>query len=157
MKKFFPIILVLSLLLAGCGAAPQLQIGNPWKSYESMVDAEAASGLDFPIPEQIGDIYVAESFRVMNGSLMEVTYRDLTGGDCEVAVRMKTGKDEDISGVYEDSDSIEVQQINGATVTLKTKGQSCLFLISNDGYSYSIYAPNHFQSETGYAFLSYIS
>lgn len=163
MKKFFPVILVLSILLAGCNAAPQpteapapqLQIGNPWKSYESMLEAETASGLDFPIPEEIADLYIAESFRVMNNSLMEVTYRDLSS-DSKVTVRMQSGADDDISGVYEDPDSIEVLQINGASVTAKIKGQSCLYLISKDGYSYSLYAPNHFQGDTADEFLSYI-
>ena len=164
MKKFIPIILVLSILLAGCHSAPepteapapQLQIGNPWKSYESMAEAEAATGLDFPIPEEITDLYIAESFRVMNNALIEVTYRDLAGGDSEVTVRMKAGEDEDISGVYEDPDSIETQQINGASVTVKTKGQSCLYLICANGSSYSLYAPNHFIGESADAFLSYI-
>ena len=163
MKKFFPMILVLSLLLAGCSAAtqptdppaPSLQIGNPWKNYESMDEAEAASGLDFPIPEEIADLYIAESFRVMNNSLMEVTYRDLSS-DSKVTVRMQSGADDDISGVYEDPDSIEVLQINGASVTVKIKGQSCLYLISKDSYSYSLYAPNHFQGDTADEFLSYI-
>ena len=164
MKKYIPMLLVLSLLLTGCGTAPQpteapapqLQIGNPWKNYESMADAEAASGLDFPIPEEITDLYIAESFRVMNNALIEVTYRDLAGGDSEVTVRMKAGENEDISGVYEDPDIIETQQINGASVTVKTKGQSCLYLISKNGYSYSLYAPKHFLGESADAFLSYI-
>ena len=164
MKKFIPIILVLSVLLAGCHSAPdpteaptpQLQIGNPWKSYESMADAEAATGLDFPIPEEITDLYIAESFRVMNNALIEVTYRDVADGNCEVTVRMKSGEDEDISGVYEDPDTIETHQINGASVTVKTKGQSSLYLISKDGFSYSLYAPNHFLDKSADAFLSYI-
>lgn len=164
MKKFFLIILMLSILLAGCHSAPdpteaptpQLQIGNPWKSYESMADAEAASGLDFPLPEEITDLYIAESFRVMNNALIEVTYRDLEGGNSEVTVRMKAGEDDDISGVYEDPDSVKTHQINGADVTVKLKGQSCLYLISNDGYSYSLYAPNHFLGESADVFLSYI-
>ena len=164
MKKFTLIILMLSILLAGCSAAPepteapapQLHIGNPWKSYESMAEAEAATGLDFPIPEEITDLYIAESFRVMNNSLIEVTYRDLSGGNSEVIVRMKAGEDDDISGVYEDPDTIETHQINGADVTVKLKGQSCLYLISKDGYSYSLYAPNRFLGESADAFLSYI-
>lgn len=164
MKKYIPMILVLFLLLAGCGTAPQPtetpapqpQIGNPWRDYESMAEAEAASGLDFPIPEEITDLYIAESFRVMNNSLLEVTYRDLAGSDCEVTVRMKSGEDEDISGVYEDPDTIENQHINGASITVKTKGPSCLYLISKNGYSYSLYAPNHFLGESADAFLSYI-
>lgn len=164
MKKYIPMILVLFLLLAGCGTtpqptetpAPQPQIGNPWKSYESMAEAEAATSLDFPIPEEITDLYIAESFRVMNNTLIEVTYRDLAGIDCEVTVRMKSGEDEDISGVYEDPDTIEIQHINGTSITVKTKGPSCLYLISKNGYSYSLYAPNHFLGESADAFLSYI-
>ena len=164
MKKYIPMLLVLSLLLTGCGTAPQpteapasqLQIGNPWKNYESMAEAEAASGLDFPIPEKIGELYSAESFRVMNNSLLEVTYQDLAGGDYEVTVRMMAGENDDISGVYEDPDIIETQQINGASVTVKTKGQSCLYLICANGFSYSLYAPNHFLDKSADAFLSYI-
>lgn len=165
MKKTFLLTLFILFLLAGCASpsAPEtqppgnmMQIGNPWKSYDSMEAAEAASGLIFPIPEKIGELYKAESFRVMNNSLMEVTYRDLTGGNSEVTVRIQPGEDQDISGVYEEPDSTETQQINGTAVTVKTTGQSRLYLISKDGYSYSLYAPNHFLGKSDATFLSYI-
>ena len=72
-------------------------LGNPWVDYPSLEEAEAACGLDFPLEDVVAGSYKAESYRVMNGELLEVTYRD---NSFEVTVRMKAGEDDDISGVY---------------------------------------------------------
>ena len=98
MKK--AILILLCLLLAGCASteqppettaetAPILQLANPWKDFPSLEEAEAACGLDFPLEDVVVDSYKAESYRVMNGQLMEVAYRDNT---FEVTVRMQAGE-----------------------------------------------------------------
>ena len=125
MKK--AILILLCLLLAGCASteqspettaetAPILQLANPWKDFPSLEEAEAACGLDFPLEDVVVDSYKAESYRVMNGQLMEVAYRDNT---FEVTVRMQAGEKQDISGVYEEFENITTFETDTHTITNK--------------------------------------
>ena len=146
MKKLLPVLLICLMVLSACAAeAPkeatepvgQMQIGNPWKSYESLTDAETASGLTFPVPETIPAGYVAESYRVMSGSLLEATYRN---GETEITVRMKSGSNEDISGVYENFTKTETFHQNDASVICKQADDCLVYLVQKDSYCFSIYA-----------------
>lgn len=163
MKKF-PVILMVCLLLAGCSSNAQptaetdtpqtnLTIANPWKDYHSLKEAEAASGLNFPLPEVIADSYIPISFRVMNEELLEVIYID---GEFKVTVRMKAGEDQDISGIYGEFEDVRTVEAGGATITDKYIEGGILQLISKDGYSYSLYAPNHYWGDSNAEFLQYI-
>ena len=163
MKKFLT-ILIICLLLTGCSSGtqptatsdttqPNLTIGNPWKDYHSLEEAEAASGLTFPLPEIIADSYTAESFRVMNEELLEVIYLD---GEFKVTVRMRAGEDQDISGVYGEFENVRTVEVDGATITGMYVDSGVLQLISKDGYSYSLYAPNHYWGDSNVEFLQYI-
>ena len=163
MKKFL-IIVLFCFLLAGCSAdsmpaevtnpsQPNLTIGNPWKDYHSLQEAESASGLNFPLPEVIADAYIAESFRVMNGELLEVVYRD---EEFKVTVRMKSGEEQDISGVYGEAENVRTSEVDGASITDMYINGGFLQLISKDGYSYSLYAPNHYWGDSNAEFLQYI-
>ena len=163
MKKIFNIILLGGLLLVGCGTAPVessrpsteaiTQLTNPWKDYSSLAEAEVACGLTFPMTEIIADSYVAESFRVMNGELLEVRYRD---GDFSVTVRIQAGEGQDISGVYSESENEQTYEIDGAVICEKNIDGGILQLISKDGYSYSLYAPNHYWGDSNMVFLEYL-
>ena len=161
MRKLIIVILVCAAILTGCGTNPaaeatepagQMQIGNPWKSYDTLTDAQTASGLVFPLPEEI-DGYKAEVYRVMNGSLLEVQFRS---GESEMIVRMKYGEDEDISGVYEDFTTIETSKQNGAAVTRKQADDCLVYLISLDGYSFSIYTSDPADDDICKDILSHI-
>ena len=164
MKK--AILILLCLLLAGCASteqspettaetAPILQLANPWKDYPILEEAEAACGLDFPLEDVVADSYKAESYRVMNGELLEVTYRDYS---FEVTVRMKAGEDDDISGVYEEFENITTFETDKHTIiNKKIKDGGILQLISKDGYSYSFYAPNHYWGDSNAAFLAFLN
>ena len=161
MRKLIIVILVCAAILAGCGATPameatepagQMQIGNPWKSYDTLDDAQTASGLKFPLPDEI-DGYTAEVYRVMNGSLLEVQFQS---GESEITVRMKYGEDEDISGVYEDFTGVETSEQNGATVTRKQASDCLVYLISLDGYSYSVYITGTVSEDLCKEILSHI-
>ena len=159
------IVILLCLLLVGCSketapveTAPSateisLQLANPWKSYDSLEGAEAASGLSFPMPETVADSYAAESFRVMNGQLLEVVYRYR---ELEVTVRMEAGEGQDLSGVYGEFENVQTVQIDGATITGMNIDGGVLQLISKDGYSYSLYAPHHYWGDSNVEFLQYI-
>lgn len=129
------------------------QLANPWKDYASLEEAEAASGLDFPMPETIAGSYAAESFRVMNGELLEVRYRD---GEFPVTVRMQTGEGQDLSGVYGKFENEQTFQADGAVIIVKHIDGGILQLISRDGYSYSLYAPNHYWGDSNIEFLQYL-
>ena len=165
MKKAM-LILMVCLLLTGCGSttkspestadtAPIQQLGNPWKDYTSLEEAEAACGLDFPLENVVANSYKAESYRVLNGELLEVTYRD---DSFEVTVRMQAGEDQDISGVYEEFENITTFETDTHTiVNKKIKDGGILQLISKDGYSYSFYAPNHYWGDSNADFLAFLN
>ena len=160
------LILMVCLLLAGCSSAaqipetteetaPMLQMGNPWKDYASLEEAEAACGLDFPLEDVVADSYQAETYRVLNGELLEVTYRD---DSFEVTVRMQAGEDQDISGVYAEYKEIHTYEEESYTIILKyIRDGGILQLISKDGYSYSFYAPNHYWGDSNADFLAFLN
>ena len=160
------LILILSLLLAGCGStvpapetteetAPVLQMGNPWGDYASLEEAEAACGLDFPLEDVVANSYQAESYRVLNGELLEVTYRDAT---FEVTVRMQAGEGQDLSGVYAEFENISTFETEAHTfINKKIKDGGIVQLISKDGYSYSFYAPNHYWGDSNADFLAFLN
>ena len=161
--KYMIIPMLFCLLLVGCGTAPvessaptmeiTTQLANPWKDYPSLAEAEAACGLTFPMPALIGDNYAAESFRVMNGELLEVRYRD---GDFSVIVRMQAGEGQDLSGIYGEFENIQTSVFDGATITSKDIDDGIVQLISKDGYSYSLYAPKHYVGDSNIEFLQYL-
>ena len=166
MRRMIILILV-CLMMTGCNqktvpaettvptTEAVLQIGNPWKDYPSLEEAEAACNLDFPLEDVVADSYKAESYRVMNGELMEVTYRDHT---FEVTVRMQAGEDQDISGVYEEFENITTFETETHSITnKKIKDGGILQLISKDGYSYSFYAPNHYWGDSNADFLAFLN
>ena len=161
------ILVLLCLILAGCVAqtapvetsAPTeeaaLQIANPWVSYDTLSEAEAACGLEFPLPETVAGSYIAESFRVMNGQLLEVVYRD---DEFEVTVRMEAGEGKDLSGVYETFKKTITFEEETYTITHKyTTNGGVLQLISKDGFSYSFYAPIHYWGDSGADFLAFLN
>lgn len=157
MKKLVFLALIL-VLLTGCGAssedtAPLAQLANPWAEHESLSAAEEAVGFSLSIPETVEGSYQAESFRVMNGLLLEVTYRDR---DFEVTVRKMSGEGQDISGDYRDYETLSVTELDDRTITNKLLEDSWLTLISYDGYSYSLYAPNGYWGDSHGGFLNHI-
>jgi hypothetical protein len=148
--------------MAGCGMNPkeevtepagQLQLGNPWKSYDTLVDAEMACNLTFPVPDNVPSDYTAESYRVMTGTLLEVTYKK---GETEITVRMKAGNDEDISGVYENFQHTETTEQNGAAITRKEATDCLVYLIHLNNHSISIYAASMAADDACREILSYI-
>ena len=160
------LFLMACLRLAGCSSttqppettaetAPVIQMANPWEDYDSLEEAEAACGLDFPLEDVVADSYNAEFYRVMNGELLEVTYRDNV---FEVTVRMQAGEDQDISGVYEEFENISTFEMENHTIiNKKIKDGGILQLISKDGYSYSFYAPNHYWGDSNADFLAFLN
>ena len=161
-KAIFAYLLCALLILSGCAreapsqpseTTPPLQLANPWKEYASLAEAEAAAGFPLSLPETVEGSYTAETFRVMDGALLEVTYRDET---FKVTVRKMAGEGQDLSGDYRDYDSVHTEQKEDRTIINKWLGDSLLTLISYDGYSYSLYAPNGYWGDSHSGFLSCI-
>ena len=165
--RIMMMLILICLLMTGCSektltaettvpaTEALLQIGNPWKDYASLEEAEVACGLDFPLEDVVADSYKAESYRVLNGELLEVRYRD---DSFEVTVRMQAAEDDDISGVYAEYKDIHTFEEETYTIILKyIQEGGILQLISKDGYSYSFYAPNHYWGDSNADFLAFLN
>lgn len=160
MKKSFLFLIVLLLLLTGCGTSKEpmetietaqaVQLANPWASYDTLAEAEKAAGFPLSMPEEI-ETFRAETFRVMNGKLLEVGYRD---GDVTVTVRKQPGEGQDISGVYETFEKETVYQTGSSWVIGRFSNNKILNLIDSGGYSWSLYAPNGYPGDSHQSFLN---
>lgn len=125
-------------------------IANPWTDWNSLAEAENAVGFSFGLPETITDSYKAESFRTMNGELIEVTYRD---DDYEVFVRKAKSNSvlgEDISGDFNNYEKVNQRNRFGATTThyYFENGGAMKTLINYEGYSWSLVAPKGYWGDS---------
>ena len=144
MKKLTSVLcfILISAVLFGCGTKEKvqdtgnMQLGNPWKSFDTLVEAEKSAGTALGLPETIAD-FTASDFRVMNGALLEVTYRS---EGTEVTVRKQAGEGEDISGDYTQYPTISETDVEGGHVTIRTDGKSVSVIISHGGFSWSVYS-----------------
>lgn len=162
-------LILFCLLLAGCHSESHpenpttvpselVQLANPWKSCGSIDEAETFCGLTFPLPEIVADSYVVESCRVLNEELLEVVYRDKNCPQFEVTVRMQAGEGLDLSGVYEEFKDTTTVETGTYTIISKTlQNNGLLQLVSKDGYSYSLYAPNHYRGDSNADFLGFLN
>lgn len=163
MKKAVSIILLCLILFAvcvGCGNQTSVQkqtaaIGNPWSDWDSIEEAESAVGFSFGLPEVITDGYHAVSIRTLNNELIEVTYRDES---FEVCVRKQEGEGQDISGDYNKYDACTESNRNGGTITNyhNTSNNAVKQIISYNGYSWSLVAPNGCWGDSNWDFVSKI-
>lgn len=173
MKKLMTVALLLLFtvsLVAGCAkqpaadtqpateeqTAPQnAQVANPWSSWDSIAEAEAATGFSFGLPETIAEVYTADTIRTMNGQLFEVVYLN---GEDEVCVRKQKGEGQDISGDYTEYQSSQEKEHNGVTVVTHYNSDNAAVkqLISSQGYSWSLVAPNGYAEAAEEAFLNAI-
>lgn len=166
MKRVAAMILLclaVSACFTGCGS-PQVEqeektktaaIGNPWSDWDSMEAVESAAGFSFGLPEVIADCYTAAAFRTLNDELIEVIYRD---GDLEVRVRKQKGENQDISGDYNQYDTCTEESYGEATViTYRNSGSNAVKqLISDQGYSWSVTAPEGYWGDSCQDFVNEI-
>ena len=163
MKKkitYILIFLALVLAVAGCGkenerATPTAQIGNPWSQWTSIAETENATGFSFELPEVVGEKYVADVFRTMNGELIEVVYRF---EDYEVCVRKSLGEGQDISGDYNSYEICTEERYNGIAITRyhNSASSATRLTLSYQGFSWSLVAPNGFGTDSHKLFLKEI-
>ena len=164
MKKAVSVILLCLMICSvyvGCGnqipeqTSQTTAIGNPWTDWDSLEEAESAVGFSFGLPEVIADSYQAVSIRTLNNELIEVTYRDES---FEVCVRKQKGEGQDISGDYNKYDSCTESDHNGGTITNchNTSNNAVKQIISYNGYSWSLVAPNGCWGDSNWDFVSKI-
>ena len=167
MKKIVTIILLclaVSAVLSGCGnqkavqetTAESVAIANPWSDWKSLKEAETAVGFELGIPEKIADTYVADVFRTLNNELLEVIYRY---EDYEICVRTQKGEGEDISGDYNKYDTSAEDDFNGGKIVAYSNSNNSAVkqIISYNGYSWSLIAPNGYHEDSNEEFLNHIS
>ena len=165
-KKAIGLVLLCLIPFAvcvGCGtqSAKQEQtsqtamIGNPWSDWDSIEAAESAVGFSFGLPEVIADSYRAVSIRTLNGELIEVLYRD---EGFEVRVRKQKGEGQDISGDYNKYETCTEKSYSGATITNfhNANNDAVKQLISHNGCSWSLVAPNGYWGDSNWDFVSKI-
>jgi hypothetical protein len=166
MKRNASILLLcfmISVIFTGCGnqtvtqeqTSQKTAIGNPWSDWDSIEEAESVIGFSFGLPEVIADSYAAAEIQTMNGELIEVVYRD---EEFEVCVRKQAGEGQDISGDYNQYDICTEEKVGGATVICYSNSGSDALkqLISYQGYSWSMVAPNGYWGDSGIEFLNTI-
>ena len=166
MKKTIVIILfclIVSSVFIGCEQRAVAQetisqttaIGNPWSDWVTLEEAEDAVGFSFELPETIAGSYEAIAFRTLNDELIEVIYQD---EDWEIRVRKQKGEGQDISGDYTQYDTItEAQFGEGLITTYQNSNDNALRqMISCEGYTWSLTAPNGYWGDSNADFLNAI-
>ena len=165
-KKAIGLVLLCLIPFAvcvGCGtqSAKQEQtsqtamIGNPWSDWDSIEAAESAVGFSFGLPEVIADRYTVVSVRTLNRELIQVVYRDES---FEVCVRKQKGEGQDISGDYNTYETCTEEPCDGGTLATchNTNDAAVKQLVSYNGYSWSLVAPNGYWGDSNRDFLSKI-
>lgn len=149
MKKILAVTLVLMLVLAaGCAAQPKdapetppeqtagVGMANPWTEYDSLEEAEAAAGFQFPQPKWDVD-YDAVTYRVMDG-IIEIIYAQ---DDGQVMTLRKGADETDISGDHNDYSFNETR--DGITVKGETNEQGDILCKTaawvSDGHFYVVF------------------
>ena len=166
MKKAIAVILfclILFTFFVGCEnqKVEQLEnsqitaIGNPWSDWDSIDEAETATGFTFGLPKVIADSYEAVAYRTLNNELIEVIYHD---EDLEVRVRKQKGEGQDISGDYTHYDTCtEEKCLGGMVTTYQNSGDHAVKqIVSYSGYSWSLTAPNGYWGDSNTDFLNAI-
>lgn len=129
-------------------------LANPWTDCDSLEEATELAGFACDLPAKIAG-YKAKEYRVIPDELLEIVYRD---HDEEVVLRKAAGEGEDISGVYETFTETETDDsYPDAEITWqRTEEGAVLALLSYDGYSWSLYAPDGFDGDSAEDFLQAI-
>ena len=166
MKKIVSMILLclmMATMFVGCGkpkmeqeqAEQTAMIGNPWSDWNTIEEAEANIGFSFGLPEVIADSYNAVSIRTLNDQLIEVVYLD---DDFEVCVRKQKGEGQDISGDYNEYETCTEEKYHGGTITnyYNSNNHAVKQIISYNGYSWSLVAPNGYWGDSNWDFVSKI-
>ncbi len=112
-----------------------VQSGNPYAEYNTLEEAEKTVGFDITVPDSYGE-YTELFYAVIEGKTLEVQYYH--GDDRGMYIRKAHGS-ENISGDFNEYNTVTETEVNGNTVTIKGNGDefSLALWVSGD-YSYSV-------------------
>lgn len=167
-RKFFTVALTVSMMaLTACGAqktetagssagmisgsnnvsTSSAAIADPFTEVSGMKEAAAMTGFSLTLPEAPED-YPDQIIRVMNTSMIEVIFANNaneTEDKIDEGFRVRKEKtDEDISGDYNEYETVTAVHIGDYDVTEKGNGDTISVATwKSDGYSYAIDAEHH--------------
>lgn len=122
------------------------QIPDPWQACDSLEEAGKLAGFSFTAPEAL-DGFDEKYISAIENDIAQVIFSNGDNSEAEVTFRKGVG-DEDVSGDYNEYKTVETQQIDGKTVTVKSNdGVIYTALWSDGGYSYSIFARTGMSAE----------
>ena len=112
-----------------------VQYGNPYAEYDTLEEAENTIGFVISVPDSYGE-YTEPYYAVIEGKILEVQYYN---GDDRGMIISKSRGSEDISGDFNEYNTVTETEVNGNTVTIKGSGDefSLALWVSGD-YSYSV-------------------
>lgn len=112
-----------------------VQSGNPYAEYDTLEEAENTIGFEISVPDSYGG-YTEPYYAVIEGKILEVQYYN---GDDRGMIISKSRGSEDISGDFNEYNTVTETEVNGNTVTIKGNGDefSLALWVSGD-YSYSV-------------------
>ena len=119
-----------------------VQLANPFVSYDSMEEAEKAAGFSFTFGKSLyTGVYKADTFTVIDGQMMDVTYQ-ADGTDDMITIRQTKESSEDISGDYNSySHDFTVSDCDIREIRLRgTKDTLRVTDFTYEGYTYVIYS-----------------
>ena len=112
-----------------------VQSGNPYAEYDTLEEAENTIGFEISVPDSYGG-YTEPYYAVIEGKILEVQYYN--GDDRGMIIRKSRGS-EDISGDFNEYNTVTETEVNGNTVTIKGSGDEfSLALWGSGDYSYSV-------------------
>jgi len=112
-----------------------VQYGNPYAEYDTLEEAENTIGFEISVPDSYSE-YTEPYYAVIEGKILEVQYYN---GDDRGMIISKSRGSEDISGDFNEYNTVTETEVNGNTVTIKGSGDefSLALWVSGD-YSYSV-------------------
>lgn len=112
-----------------------VQYGNPYAEYDTLEEAENTIGFEISVPDSYGG-YTEPYYAVIEGKILEVQYYN---GDDRGMIISKSRGSEDISGDFNEYNTVTETEVNGNTVTIKGNGDEFgLALWVSGDYSYSV-------------------
>ena len=111
-----------------------MQIANPFITYDSMDDAAADAGFSMNVPENV-EGFNEKLIQVMSHEMIQVIYYN---EEASLYARKAKGSD-DISGDYNEYSQTESVTVNGNDVVMKgNDGDFRLAMWTADGYTYAV-------------------
>lgn len=116
------------------GSSGGVESGYYIENFNTLADMQKKAGYNFKTPKYLPSGYKAETYSLISGSMVQISYESKTD---TIIYRTEQTK-EDISGDYNIYDKTDTVQTDGVDITIKCNADKCYTAVWNDGASYSI-------------------